>query len=271
MSGQNVLITGASSGIGLELARCFARAGDHLLLTGRDAAALAAIAVELRRDHGVEVATFIADLGHEAGISALLEQLAQARKPVDVIVNNAGFAVHGSVLAIDAATEHALTMVQIHAPLRLIKHFVPGMIQRGRGGVLNVASVYSFSTAPWQAIYGAAKSWLFSLSLALREELRGTGVAVTALCPGATLSRFRSRCGLPDKPSRFTLTSAEVAAAGHRAFRRGQAVAVPGAYYKMYVLAARWMPVSWVGRFVAFTAYRLRRMPIPALPKTTTL
>lgn len=269
MSARTVLITGASSGIGLELARCFARAGHTLLLTGRDAAALDAIAEELRRAHGVRVTTFIAELGNEAGLTDLLAQLARSGATVDVLVNNAGFTVHGPVLATDSESEQALLMVQVHAPLRLIKEFVPGMVQRGRGGVLNVASVYSFSTAPWQAIYGAAKSWLLSLSLALREELRGTGVNVTTLCPGSTRSRFRSRRGLPEGKSRFTLPAAEVAAAGHRGFLRGEAVVVPGIYYKLYVLAAKWMPASWLGRFVGCTAYRLRGMPVPALPRET--
>ena len=267
MSAQHVLITGASSGIGLELARCFAQAGDNLLLTGRDTVALTALADELRREHNVTVSTFTADLSDEAGIESLLEQIARLGAPVDVLVNNAGFTVHGHVTATDPALERALLMVQIHAPLRLIKRFLPGMVQRGRGGVLNVASVYSFSTSPWQASYGATKSWLLSLSLALREEVRGTGVNITALCPGTTLSRFRSRQGLPDSKSSLTMTSAEVAQCGYRAFIRRQAVVVPGGFYKLYVLAAKLMPVSWLGRFVGYTAYRLRGMPVPPRPK----
>lgn len=268
MSGETVLITGASSGIGLELARCFARAGDNLLLTGRDAAALGALAEELRRDGRVTVTTFIAELGDSAGISRLLEQIAATGRAVDVVVNNAGFAVHGHLWTIDSVDDEALNSVQIHAPLRLIKAFVPGMLQRRRGGVLNIASVYSYSPTPWQAVYGAAKSWLLSLSLSLREELRGAGVNVTVVCPGTTLSRFRSRKGLPDRPSSYTMTCAEVAVAAHRGFRRGDAVVVPGGYYKLYVLAARLLPARWLGRFVYLTAYRLRGMPVPPLPNT---
>jgi short-subunit dehydrogenase len=263
-SRETVLITGASAGIGLELARCFAREGCALVITGRDAAALAAAKTGLAQDGAASVIAWIAELGTEAGIAALLAQLTAAGVSVDVLVNNAGFGMHGHLLDTDAALDDALTTVHVAAPLRLTKALAPAMVQRGRGGILNVGSVYSFSPAPWQSLYGAAKGWILSVSLALREELRGTGVTVTALCPGTTLSRFRTRNGFTDRASWLTLTSAEVARAGHRAFRRGRAVVVPGAVNKLYVLAARLMPASWLGRYVYYTAYRLRGMPTPA-------
>ncbi len=258
---RTVLITGASSGIGRELARCFARGGDALVLTGRDQAALAEIAADLRRDHGSTVTTLLAELGTADGIAALLDALAAARLEIDVLVNNAGFALLGDFSATDPAADLALTTVHVHAPMRLTKALLPAMIRRGRGGVLNVGSLYSFTPAPWQALYGAAKSWLLSFSLALREEVRGTGVTVTALCPGTTLSRFRTRTGHTDRASWHTLTSVEVAAAGYRAFQAGRAVVVPGLASKLYLLGARLLPTAWLGRFVYFTAYRLRGMP----------
>ncbi|MBC7369127.1 MAG: SDR family NAD(P)-dependent oxidoreductase [Undibacterium sp.] len=264
-STRTVLITGASSGIGLELARCFARDGDALVLTGRDPAALAATAEDLRRAHAVTVTTFAAELGTDAGITTLLGQIAAAKLEIDVLVNNAGFGVHGNFLTLDATQELALTTVHLSAPWRLTKALLPAMVARGRGGVLNIGSIYSFSPAPWQALYGAAKSWLLSFSLSLREELHGTGVNVTILCPGTTLSRFRTRTGHRDRPSWFTQTSLEVAVAGHRGFRRGRALVVPGVASKFYVFGARVLPTSWLGRYVYYTAYRLRGMPAPRL------
>ena len=261
MTPSTVLITGASSGIGLELARCFAADGHALVLTGRNEEALEAIAAELQRERGVAVTTFLADLGTAEGITRLLDQLRVAGLEIDVLVNNAGFGLHGNFLDAPPAADTALTTVHVLAPLRLTKALLPGMLQRNRGGVLNVGSLYSFSPAPWQALYGAAKGWILSFSLALREELSGTNLTITALCPGTTLSRFRTRNGHRDRASWLTMTPAEVAAAGYRGFRRGRAVVVPGFTSKLYLLGTRLLPTAWLGRYVHYTAYRLRRMP----------
>jgi uncharacterized protein len=262
-----VLVTGASNGIGRALAHCFAAAGYSVILTGRDARALGEATAEIVRDHGhhgAQVTAFTAELGTEEGIAALLEEIRGTGIEIDVLVNNAGFGLHGNFVDHAPEGDVALTTVHVIAPWRLTKALLPGMVRRRRGGVLNVGSVYSFSPAPWQALYGAAKSWVLSFSLALREELRGTGVRVTALCPGTTLSRFRTRQGQVERPSWFTLTSAEVAAAGYRGFVRDRAVVIPGVYYKLYVLVARLLPTGWLGRYVYHTAYRMRKMPVPA-------
>ncbi len=262
LSGK-VLITGASSGIGRELARCFAAAGHALILTGRDATALEAIAAELREAHGVSVTPILAELGTEEGITALLKQLEPLAASIEVLVNNAGFGLHGNFAEHNAADDRALMTVHMLAPWRLTKALLPGMVRRKNGAVLNVASVYSFAPAPWQALYGAAKSWMLSFSLALREELRGTGVQVTALCPGTTLSRFRTRTGQSDRAAWYTLTAAEVAVSGYRGVRRNAAVVIPGAFYQVYVVLARLLPLSWLGRYVYHTAYRGRKMAAP--------
>lgn len=258
-----VVITGASNGIGRELARCFAAAGHALILTGRDPAALHEIAEELRRQQGVDVTALLAELGTEEGIEALLRQLEPMADRIEILVNNAGFGRLGNFVEHDAAGDRGLMTVHMLAPWRLTKALLPAMVRRQHGAVLNVGSVYSFVPAPWQALYGAAKSWVLSFSLALREELRGTGVRVTALCPGTTLSRFRTRTGHVDRPSWFTLTAAEVAAAGYRGLQRDAAVVVPGGYYQLYVFLVRLLPASWLGRYVYHTAYRLRKMTVP--------
>lgn len=261
---QTVLVTGGSSGIGLELARCFVRAGDDVIITGRDPAALAAAAAALRSEGPGRVTTLVAVLDTEAGIEAALAGVRALAPAVDVLVNNAGFGIHGHALRTDPDQELALTTVHVLAPWRFTRALLPGMVERGRGGVLNVGSLYSFAPSPWQAVYGAAKSWLLSYSLALREELRDTGVTITALCPGTTLSQFRTRMGQRDRASWLSATSAEVAAAGYAGFRRGRAVVVPGRWNQLYVFAARRLPCSWLGRFVYHTAYRLRGMPVPS-------
>jgi short-subunit dehydrogenase len=258
-----VLITGGSSGIGRELARCFARAGHPLILTGRDPEALQGVAVELRKEHAADVTAWTAELGTEEGVSDFLARLEAAARPIEILVNNAGFGLHGNFLDHDLGADRSLTTVHLLAPWRLTKALLPAMVRRDRGAVLNVGSVYSFAPAPWQALYGAAKSWIVSFSLALREELRGTGVRVTALCPGTTLSRFRTRQGQTEKATWFTLTAEEVAVAGYRGLRRNRAVVVPGFYYKLFVFAARLLPPSCLGRYVYHTAYRLRKMPVP--------
>ena len=262
-----VLITGGSSGIGRELARCFARDGHPLILTGREPDALQAVSAELRKKHAVEVTSWTAELGTEEGVSDLLARLNAFAQPIEILVNNAGFGLHGNFLDHDLSADRALTTVHLLAPWRLTKALLPAMVRRGRGAVLNVGSVYAFAPAPWPALYGAAKSWIVSFSLALREELRGTGVRVTALCPGTTLSRFRTRLGQTDRPAWFTLTAEEVAAAGYRGLRRNRAVVVPGFYYKLFVCAARLLPPSCLGRYVFHTAYRLRKIPVPRRPE----
>lgn len=271
MSPQTVLITGGSSGIGRELARCFAAEGATLILTGRDRDKLAAAAAALAHEHRVEVVTFRADLSTPEGIRDLLVELARSQREVDVLVNNAGHGLHGAFADTSFADDLALTTVHVQAPLSLTKALLPAMKARGRGGILNVGSLYSFAPAPWQALYGAAKGWTLEFSLALREELRGTGVTVTALCPGTTLTSFRTRSGYRDRAAWHTLTAAAAAAAGHKGFRAGRALVVPGLANKLFLFGTRLLPARWLARYVVLMAYRLRRMPEPpgAKPRTT--
>ncbi len=268
---RTVLITGGSDGIGRELARCFAAEGATLVLTGRDPEKLAAAAAELTRDHGAAVTTFRSDLGTLEGITTLLDELAAARLEVDVLVNNAGHGLHGGFTDTPLAADLALTMVHVQAPLILTKALLPAMVARGHGGILNIGSLYSFAPAPWQALYGAAKGWVLSFSLALREELRGTGVSVTALCPGTTLTSFRTRSGHRDKAAWYTLSAAAAAVAGHRGFKAGRAVVVPGLASKLFLLGTRLLPTRGLARYVSHMAYRVRHMPVTPRAKEKTV
>ncbi len=266
------LITGASSGIGREIAVCLAKDGYALILHGRDEAELAltaAQAAEAAGSTGVPAIAILADLSTETGAQGLIDEIRARGRTVDLLVNNAGFGVHGNFVETSFEQERALTGVHVMAPWLLTKTFLPEMVRRGRGGVLNVGSVYAFGTAPWQALYGAAKSWIVSFTLAVREEVRGTGVHVTVAIPGTTLSKFRTRFGLKDKKSWFTLTSAEVAEAACLALKQDRAISVPGVYYKLFVAATRLVPVEKLGHFIYLTAYRIRKIPVKRLSAGT--
>jgi short-subunit dehydrogenase len=181
---KQAVITGASSGLGAIFADQLAKRGHSLVLAGRDEARLTAVAQ--RVDTNVELV--VGDLGTDAGIDDLLKHLDD--RDIDVLVNNAGFGTYGPFAGIDPGREHELVAVNVDALVRLTHAVLPGMLARGRGGILNVASTIAFQPGPYQATYGASKAFVLSLSQALWAETRGTGVTVTALCPGPARTGF---------------------------------------------------------------------------------
>ena len=187
---ETVLITGASSGIGLELAKCFAAEKSRLVLVARNAAALEALAAELRREHQIEAHVLTADLAKPDAARDVFEQAGRAGFSVDVLVNNAGFGLHGSFTELPLPRQLEIIHVNITALVALTGLFLPGMVQRQRGGILNVGSVAGFMPGPHMAIYFATKAFVQSFIEALNEELRGSGVAVSVLCPGPTKPNF---------------------------------------------------------------------------------
>ncbi len=230
-SGQMALVTGASMGIGVDLAECFAQDGYDLILTARSADALQEVASRLASNFGVRATPIALDLGVPSGGAQLAREIAQRDLSVDVLVNNAGFG-HASSYA-DAPLETLLGMVDlnIRALVELTHIYWKGMLANGRGGVLNVASTAAFQPGPLMAVYYASKAFVLSLSEALWEEARGTGVKVSCLCPGATASHFRERAGTGrvrlarvSKP----MASAPVARAGYEGFQRDKRVVITG-------------------------------------------
>jgi uncharacterized protein len=222
---KQAVITGASSGLGAIFADQLAKRGHSLVLAGRDEKRLSAVAQ--RVDTNVELV--VGDLGTDAGIDALETHLAE--RDIDVLVNNAGFGTYGPFAEIDAARERELVAVNVDALVRLTHAVLPGMLARDRGGILNVASTIAFQPGPYQATYGASKAFVLSLSQALWAETRGTGVTVTALCPGPTRTGFVDALGsdVSHTATYRRLAAPEpVVAAGLRALDRGHAVAVPG-------------------------------------------
>lgn len=250
-----VLITGASGGIGLALARCFARGGFPLLLTARNADKLAQAAAELRAAHGVSVQTLPLDLalsGAPAELAGVAERLDPA---LEILVNNAGYGAYGPFAEADLAATLGMIQLNIAALTELTRRLLPGMIERRRGRVLNVASTAAFQPGPLMAVYYASKAYVLHFSEALAAELEGAGVTCTALCPGPTATDFESRAGL-DTSKLFTgrrvMNVEPVAEAGYAGVLRGQRVVIPGRWNQLLIQGSRFLPrrlvTSIVGR-----------------------
>ena len=250
---ETVLITGASSGIGLELARCFAADGSGLILVARNTEALERLAEELRKRHAVPVRVITADLARPEAPGEIFEACGRAGQGVDVLVNNAGFGLHGNFVELPLSRQLEIVQVNISALVALTGLFLPGMRERRRGGILNVGSVAGFLPGPYMAVYFASKAFVGSFSEALHEELRGTGVTVTNLCPGSTETNFsqvarqhRTRSAPTKK-----MSASAVAVAGHKAFRQGKCYQVTGALNVFLSELPRILPRRMVRRTTA--------------------
>jgi len=230
MSVETVLVTGASSGIGLELARCFAADGCRLALVARKGDALEALAMELRKAHKIQAQVFTADLAHPEAPLRLLAHLQSAGIKVDVLVNNAGFGAQGKFADLPLGRQLEMLQVNITSLTHLTGLLLPGMIERRRGGILNVASTAAFQPGPGMAVYYATKAYVLSFSEALAEELAGTGVTVTASCPGPTATNFGAAANMKTLGlvKKISMSAKLVAQISHRAFRRGSVVAITG-------------------------------------------
>lgn len=244
MKNETVLITGASSGIGLELARCFAADGSRLILAARNQSALENLASELREKRKVDALVLPADLSAPETPGRVFEYLSGQNISVDVLVNNAGFGLHGPFAELPLQRQLEIVKVNITALTELTRLFVPGMINRHSGGILNVGSVAGFVPGPGMAIYYATKAFVQSFSEALAAELEGTGVSVTVLCPGPTETNFGAvaRGNKVRTVQRSKMTAEMVARYGHYAFRRQKVVAIPGMRNQALVSLTRLMP-----------------------------
>ena len=249
------LITGASSGIGEALARRFAREGHPLVLVARSVDRLDALAAELTAAHGVSVAVRPADLARPDAARGLAAALKRRRIGIDVLVNNAGVLQHGAFTATPPERHQALIDLNVSALTAMLAQFLPPMCMRGSGRILNVASIASFQPVPGLAIYAATKAYVLSLTESLSEELKGSGVTVTALCPGITATHMLTAAAegnarLGKLPAFLVGDAGQVADAGYRACMQGQTICVPGAVNEAVTLAARAAP-KWLLRRVA--------------------
>jgi short-subunit dehydrogenase len=244
--GGTCLVTGASSGIGAEIARELARRGHGVTLTARREERLRELADELTDEHGVRAETLSADVADERARNQLGRELEERQLEVEVLVNNAGFGSGGSFLELDGDKEALMVRTNVEAVVALTSMFVGEMVERGRGAVLNVASLIAFQPVPYQATYGATKAAVLSFSDALHEELRGTGVTVTSVCPGPVRTEFGDQGGFGGADERIPgplwLDAERVAADAVTALEKGDRVTVPGAGNQLAALYGQHMP-----------------------------
>lgn len=237
------LITGASSGIGVELARIFARNGFALALTARRVERLNALADEIEAMGQPRPLVISADLALSGATRGIADALSAAGVEPQYVVNNAGFGLVGQAAKLDRAEQLQIIDVNVRALTELSLTFIDSL-ERHKGGVLNVGSVAGFLPGPGSAVYYASKAYVLSFSEALYAELKDRGIRVTVLCPGPVPTEFAERAGVKDKmgPGALTQTAASVAEAGYRGFMDGHRVVVPGFGNRVVMVLARILP-----------------------------
>ena len=243
--GQTALVTGASMGIGVDLAECFAKDGYDLILTARSEAALNEVADRLAQKYKVKAATIALDLGQHGAGHRLADQIKSRGLAVDVLVNNAGYGIAGGLDGSDEAGQLGMIDLNVRALVELTHIYWPAMLANKRGGVLNVASTAAFQPGPLMAVYYASKAFVLSFSEALWREAQGTGVHVSCLCPGPTVSKFRERAGTgKTKLSRMgtPMSSASVADMGYGAFQKNQRVMITGTRNRILARLGPFLP-----------------------------
>jgi len=247
------LITGASAGIGYDLAKMAGADGRNLILVARSAEKLNALAVELRKNNDTEVVTIAVDLSDEKGVNKLLDEIASQNLKVDILVNNAGFGDFGDFSKADLSKNMEMIRLNIGALTQLTHAIMQQMLGSGKGRIMNVASTAAFLPGPGMAVYYASKAYVLSFSEALSRELKGSGVTVTALCPGPTDTSFATAAGLGKSLMHRMLppaTSAEVAKAGYKAMMKGKTIEIPGFMNKLTAITPRLTPRSIVRNMI---------------------
>jgi short-subunit dehydrogenase len=247
-SRKTVLLTGASTGIGYELTRLFARDRYNLVLVARAEEKLTQMANNLHRKYGVQVKVLAKDLSLPSTPDDIFAELERESISVDILVNNAGFGTYGAFSKTDLATELQMMQVNMVALTHLTKLLLPVMLRRGHGKILNVASTAAFQPGPGMANYYATKAYVVSFSLALADELRGSGVSVTTLCPGPTRTEFQQRAAMQGSRlvSGTVMDAKTVAVSGYRGLLRNQVLVIPGLKNKAFALLSKILPARLV-------------------------
>lgn len=252
---RTALITGASSGIGLELAKLFAKDGYRLALVARSRQKLDELAGQFEKQYGIAVVVIGEDLALPGSPQVIYEKLLKENIQIDTLVNNAGFGLLGEFGKSDLSGYLEMIQVNITSLTRLTRLFLPSMIARKSGQILNVASTAAFQPGPYMAVYYASKAYVLSFSLALREELSGTGVYVSALCPGPTKTGFQNRAGIENirlLKQLSNMTAGEVAEFGYRKFQQNKPLIIPGFLNKIGAASSRLMPRAWSAKIVKY-------------------
>lgn len=259
MTWKRALVTGASSGIGREIAEQLAGAGTDLVLVARSEQVLEELATSLRERAGVEVEVLAADLTDPGALGKVEARVRDLALPVDLVVNNAGFGTFGAFHALDVDREESMIALNVTALVRLSHAAASVMAARGSGGILNVSSLAGNQPLPFNATYGATKAFVTSFGQAIHEELRGTGVHVTTLCPGFTRTKFQEAADVEESwiPDVAWMEAGPVAAVGLQAVADNRAVAVPGLGNKLTAGLTTVLPNPVIRRVVGRVLKRL--------------
>jgi len=252
---KTALITGASSGLGAEFARIHASKGDNLVLVARSKDKMDALKAELEKQFGISVNVIAKDLSEQSAPRAIYDELQTQKINVDYLINNAGFGDFGLFAECNWARQLEMINLNVTALAYLTRLFLPGMIQRKFGKILNVASTAAFQPGPTMSVYFATKAFVLSFSEAIANELNSTGVTVTALCPGATETGFKAASALGSSnlfKGNGIAGSKEVAEFGYKAMMKGKTVAVQGFINRLMAQSVRFAPrkiVTAIARF----------------------
>jgi short-subunit dehydrogenase len=250
-----VLITGASTGIGYELSHLFANEKRSLILVARGKEKLDEVAKELREKYGNTVVTFPLDLSQSRAPLELFEFTEKNKFFVETLINNAGFGIKGHISKIPLNEELEMIQVNISSLVELTKRYLPAMLSNKKGRILNVASTASFQPGPFMSGYYATKAFVLHYTEGLAEELNGTGVTATALCPGPTITSFQLRAKMEETAlfkSPFTMTGKEVAKIGYDAIKNGRVVVISGLMNFLLAESTRFSPRFLVRKIASF-------------------
>ncbi|GAB4132774.1 MAG: SDR family oxidoreductase [Ignavibacteriales bacterium] len=250
-----VLITGASSGIGLELAKVFARENHNLILTARSEKKLSELQQEIQKQYNVDVIVIPKDLSLDNSASEIYDEIKKRKQNVDILVNNAGFGTYGNFTETNLETEIRMINLNITSLVKLTKFFSKEMLERRSGKIMNVASTAAFQAGPLMSIYYATKAFVLSFSEAIANELKGSGVTVTILCPGPTTSGFQEAANITQSrivKGRKLPTSADVAEYGYKALMKGKRIAIHGTINSIMANSIRFFPRKFVTAVVGF-------------------
>ncbi len=249
---KTALITGASGGIGLKLAHHFAKDGHNLVLVARSKDKLEKLADDLKGRYNIQTEVITADLGASDAVNRLLEELSIRNVTVDILVNNAGFGIYGEFYDTNWEEEKEMMMVNMMALTELTKRLVPTMMERQSGKILNVASTAAFQPGPLMAVYYATKAYVLSFSEALENELKGTGISVSILCPGPTDTGFQQRASMEESKllEGGVMSVDQVADIAYKEFMSGKTLIIPGSQNKLLAFMIRFLPRKMVTRTV---------------------
>ncbi|HUL50848.1 MAG TPA: SDR family oxidoreductase [Gemmatimonadales bacterium] len=254
------IVTGASSGLGLEFAKLLAADGYDLVLVARRSDRLTQLGDSLSERYNIKYRALAIDLATQGSAAEVMRQLGST--PIDILINNAGFGALGAFATLDPGTVHQMIQVNIAALTELTRLVLPGMLERRRGRILQLASTAGFVPGPFMAEYYATKAYVISFTEALAEELRGTGVTVTALCPGATRTEFQSVANV--ESSRLfnmpgVMDAAPVVRAGYKGMMRGRTLVIPGMMNRALPLVIRLSPRRMVARVSRLFQEKVKR------------